>query len=195
MNNISWHDNSRKFAKDSHAIFGASKYSWINYNEDKMIEAYSNSQAKKIGTELHEMAAMLIKNKVKLPDSPKTLNQYVNDAILLDMRPEVQLYFSDLFYGTADAMIVRDNVLHIHDLKTGKTPASMKQLLIYASFFLLEYGFIPSDFDDIELRIYQNDEIKVENPSSDMIVPIMDKIVTVDRMIQKLREDERWRIT
>lgn len=187
-----WHDNSRKFMKDSHALFGASKHSWINYDEAKMIEAYTNANAKKVGTELHEMASMLIKNKVKLPDAEKTLNMYVNDAILLGLRPEQQLYYSDLFFGTADAIGVISNVLHIHDLKTGKTPASMHQLEIYVAFFCLEYDFLPSDFDDIELRIYQSDEIKIHHPETDEIVPIMDKIVTVDNVIQKLKEDERW---
>lgn len=187
-----WHDNSRKFLKDSHALFGASKYSWVNYDEAKMIEAYNNNNMKKVGTELHAMACMLIKNKVRLPDVQKTINMYVNDAIFYDMRPEEQLYYSDLFFGTADAIALRENILRIHDLKTGVTKASMHQLEIYVAFFCLEYDFIPSDFDDIETRIYQNDEIMIHHPTTEEIVPIMDKIVTVNNIIQKLKEDERW---
>lgn len=191
LKNISWHDNSRRFQKDSHALFGASKYAWVNYTEDKMIKTYVNSQAKKHGTELHEMAALLIKNKTKLPNKRKTINMYVNDSILLDLRPEEQLYYSDLFYGTADSIGISKNILHIHDLKTGETKASIQQLRIYAAFFLLEYGLIPSDFDGIELRIYQNDDILIEKPEIDTIVPIMDKIVTVNDIIQKMREDDK----
>lgn len=188
---ITWHDNSRKFQKDSHAIFGASKYSWIHYSEEKMIEAYNNSKAKKLGTELHELAAMLIKQKVPLPDEQHTLNMYVNDAIYLSLRPEEQLYYSQLFYGTADAIGMVDNVLHIHDLKTGKTIASMHQLEIYAALFFLEYELLPSEVDGIELRIYQNDDMKVSYPANDQIVPIMDKIVTTDKVIRKL-EEAKW---
>lgn len=184
-----WHNNSKKFPKDAHALFGASKYNWINYSEEKMIKTYVNSQAKKVGTELHEMAALLIKNKTTLPKKKKTLNMYVNDSILLDLHPEQQLFYSDLFFGTADAIGVRDNVLYIHDLKTGESKTSEHQLEIYTAFFFLEYGFIPSDFDDIVLRIYQNDGIKETHPTADIIVPIMDKIVTVNDILQKMKED------
>lgn len=184
-----WHNNSKKFPKDAHALFGASKYSWINYSEEKMIKTYVNSQAKKVGTELHETAALLIKNKIKLPEVQKTLNMYVNDAILFGLRPEEQLWYSDLFFGTADAIGIPNNILHVHDLKTGETKASEHQLEIYVAYFMLEYGFIPSDFDDIVLRIYQNDDIKETHPTADIIVPIMDKIVTVNDILQKMKED------
>lgn len=191
---ICWHNNTKKFAKDSHAIFGASKYSWLNYSTDKMIETFINSKSKKIGTELHELACRLIENKVPLPDQRKTLNMYVNDAIYFGLRPEVQLYYSDYFYGTADSLGVFEKVLHIHDLKTGKNKASMYQLEIYLAFFFLEYedDYSFDDFDDIELRLYQNDEVEIEHPTADVIVPIMDKIVTVDKIIRKLEENERW---
>ena len=196
LNGFSWNDNSRKIPKDAHALFGASKYHWINYSEDKMIELYTNSQAKKIGTELHETARLLIKNKIKLPDVDKTLNMYVNDAIFYGMEPEKQLYYSDLFFGTADAISVEENeILRIHDLKTGKTPASMHQLEIYTAFFFLEYAdqFIMEDFSDVELRIYQSDDIQTSHPSPDIIYPIMDKIVTVNKIIQRLKGDRNER--
>lgn len=190
--NILWHDNSRKFMKDSHALFGASKHSWINYSEEKMIELYNNNKAKAIGTELHEMAMLLIKNKTKLPDVQRTLNMYVNDSIQLGLRPEQQLYVSKLFYGTADSIGIVNNVLHIHDLKTGKVKASIHQLEIYAAFFFLEYDMIPNDFRNIELRIYQNDEILTAHPKSDDIVPLMDKIKTVDKIIRNMEENDQW---
>jgi hypothetical protein len=187
-----WHDNSRKFPKDAHAIFGASNYHWINYSEEKMLELYVSSQAKKKGTELHEIACGLIKNKIKLPDVDLTLNMYVNDAIYYGMRPEQQLYYSKWFFGTADSIILDNGVLRIHDLKTGKTKPSLHQLEIYASYFCLEYGLIPSDFKDIELRIYQNNERFIEHPGNDEIVPIMDKVITVSKILEKLEEDESY---
>lgn len=188
--NISWKNDRRKVPKDSHALFGASKYQWLRYDVDKMIQVYSSVDAKRIGTELHEAAALLIKNKVKMPEDPKTtLNMYVNDCIYYSMRPEELLYYSDIFFGTADAIGIREGVLRIFDLKTGRTKAHMDQLKIYASFFLLIYDLIPSNFEDIELRIYQNNDIQIEHPTEEDIVPIMDKIVTVDQIIKQMKEN------
>ena len=188
--NFSWHDNSRKFQKDAHAIFGASNYHWINYPDEKMIEMYVNSQAKKRGTELHELAAGLIKNKIKLPDAQLTLNMHVNDAIIYGLRPEQQLYYSEFFFGTADAIGLRDGgILRIQDYKSGKTKPSMHQLEIYTALWCLEYGLLPGDLKDIELCIYYDDDILEDHPDVDQIVPIMDKIVTVDVVLQRLKED------
>lgn len=64
-----------------HAFLGASKYHWINYDEKKLIDSYTNFRAAQKGTELHEFAATCIKLRQKLPKSQKTLNMYVNDAI------------------------------------------------------------------------------------------------------------------
>ena len=191
---FSWHDNSRRFQKDVHAIFGASNYHWINYSDDKMIETYINSQAKKKGTELHEIAAGLIKNKIKLPEAPLTFNMYVNDGILFDLRPEQQLYYSEWFYGTADTIGLEDGILRISDLKTGKTKPSLHQLEIYAAFWFLEYGLIPEDLERIELRIYHDNDIIVGYPGTEEIIPIMDKITTITKVLEKLkdREDESY---
>ena len=113
---------------------------------------------------------------------------YVNDAIGYKMTPEQVLYFSDNCFGTADAISFKNNFLRIHDLKTGEIPAHMEQLEVYASIFCLEYGYKPSEID-IELRIYQNDQIVCYEPSVDDILPIMDKIITYDRIIDKLKEE------
>ena len=43
-----------------HAFLGASKYSWINYDEEKLITSYTNFMAAQKGTELHEFAAQCI---------------------------------------------------------------------------------------------------------------------------------------
>ena len=75
--------------------------------------------------------------------------------------------------------------MRIHDLKTGKRPVHMEQLEIYAALFCLEYKVKPGDIR-MELRIYQNDEILVHEPTAEDILPIMDKIVHVNKMLEKI---------
>lgn len=173
----------------SHAFLGASKYHWINYDDSKLVDTYRKYQATLRGTVLHDFAAQCIKLGQKLPKTKKTLNMYVNDAIGFKMRPEQVLCYSENCFGTADAISFRNNFLRIHDLKTGVTPAHMEQLMIYAALFCLEYRYKPSEID-IELRIYQSDEIAVFEPTAADIVPIMDKIVTFDKIIAKIKEEE-----
>ena len=83
---------------------------------------------------------------------------------------------------TADAISFNDGFLRIHDLKTGAVPAHMEQLYIYAALFCLEYGYHPKDIR-MELRIYQNDEVWVENPTEEEIDPIIAKIKEFDPII------------
>lgn len=175
--------------KGSHAFLGASKYHWINYDEDKLINSYSNFIATQRGTELHEFAAQCIRLGQKLPRSNKTLNMYVNDAIGFKMTPEQPLMYSENCFGTADSIVFRNNVLRIHDLKTGITPTHMEQLRIYAALFFLEYKVKPSEVET-ELRIYQNNEILFLKPELDDIVPIMDKIITFDKILKNMKEEE-----
>lgn len=111
---------------------------------------------------------------------------YVNDAIGYRMTPEQVLYFSDNCFGTADAICFRKKFLRIHDYKSGIIKAHMEQLEIYAALFCLEYKINPADID-IELRIYQMDDIEVLNPNCDDINVVMDKIITADKIINKLR--------
>ena len=172
-----------------HAFLGASNYHWINYDSDKIINTYMRRQATLKGTALHELAAKLIELGQKLPKSKKTLNMYVNDAIGFKMKPEQVLYYSNNCFGTADAISFRNNILRIHDLKTGFTPAHMEQLLIYAALFCLEYKVKPSEIQ-FELRIYQTDEIAIMNPTAEDIVPIIDKIITFDKVIEKIKREE-----
>ena len=131
--------NNHSNLEGQHAFLGASKYHWINYGEDKVAEAYRNFLATQKGTMLHAFAAQCITLGQKLPKSQKTLNMYVNDAIGFKMTSEQILYYSDNCFGTADAILFRNNFLRIHDLKTGKIPAHMEQLEIYAALFCLEY--------------------------------------------------------
>lgn len=181
--------NNHSNLAGSHAFLGASKYHWINYDDDKVALAYKKFLATLKGTTLHDFAAQCIKLGQKLPRSKKTLNMYVNDAIGYAMTPEQVLYYSDNCFGTADSICFRDNLLRIHDLKTGEIPAHIEQLEVYAALFCLEYHYKPSDIA-IELRIYQFDEILVANPTPDIIVPIMDKIVTFDKIIDEIKQQE-----
>lgn len=172
-----------------HAFLGASKYHWINYDKEKVAESYSKFLATQRGTILHDFAATCITLGQKLPKSRKTLNMYVNDAIGYKMTPEQVLYYSDNCFGTADSISFNDSLLRIHDLKTGVIPAHIEQLEIYAALFCLEYKIKPGDID-MELRIYQSDEILYHKPTVEDIAPIMDKIITFDKIINNIKEQE-----
>lgn len=184
---MNFNDHSRDFHRGEHAFLGASTYSrWLNKDIDDILDRYINFMAAtKKGTEDHDFARRCIERRQNLPRSRKTLNMYVNDAIGFRMKPEVELYFSPVAYGTADAIgyYEKKKLLRIHDLKTGITPASMNQLEVYAAFFFLEYKDISLRDTDIELRIYQSNEIFVENPGIDVIAPIMDKLTVASKKI------------
>ena len=180
--------NKHSILEGTHAPFGASQSSWLRYSDDKALDVYKNLQAKMMGTRLHAWAKETIDLGIKQPRSKKTLYAYVNDAIGFKMDTEVVLYYSDNFFGTADSISFRDNFLRIHDLKTGKTPVHMEQLEIYAALFCLEYKVRPGDID-MELRIYQNDEVIVFNPTAEDILPIMDKIVHLYKLLKSLNEE------
>jgi hypothetical protein len=111
---------------------------------------------------------------------------YVNDAIGFNMIPEQILYYSENCFGTADAILFKNNLLRIHDLKTGSSPVSVTQLEIYAALFCLEYDVNPNSID-IELRIYQNDEVRIHIPEKEDILYIMEKIVSFDKELDKLK--------
>lgn len=171
-----------------HAFLSASNYHWINYTEDKLTDAYNRYRAAQRGTTLHAFAAQCIKLGQRLPKSQKTLNLYVNDAIGYKMTPEQVLYYSPNCFGTADTISFRQNLLRIHDLKTGENPTHMEQLMVYAALFCLEYDYKPNEIQ-MELRIYQNDEILYHTPTIEDILPIMDRIVTFDKIINSIKED------
>lgn len=171
-----------------HAFLSASQYHWIRYDEEKIVNRYANQLSIARGTELHEFAAKCIELGQKLPRSKKTLNSFVNDAIGYRMTPEQVLFYSDNCFGTADAIHFDEEkrFLRIHDLKTGVTPAHFEQLLIYAAMFCLEYGQKPHKITT-ELRIYQNDEIMILEPSPDEIENVMDIIIRFDKALNKFK--------
>ena len=168
-----------------HAPFSASQSSWLRYDDEKIIDSYLTKKATEMGTILHKWAKDTIDLGIKQPRSSKTIYSYVNDAIGYQLSTEVVLFYSDRFFGTADAIGLKNNTLRIHDLKTGKTPAKMEQLFIYAALFCLEYKVKPGDIK-IETRIYQNDEIVYANPTAEDILPIMDRIVYLDKLLREI---------
>lgn len=172
-----------------HAPFSPSQSSWLRYDDDKAVEVYMNRKAAEIGSKLHAWAKDTIDLGIKQPKSKKTLYAYVNDAIGFKMDTEVVLFYSPRFFGTADAICFRNNFLRIHDLKTGKTKVHMEQLEIYAALFCLEYNVKPGEID-MELRIYQNNEILVHNPTAEDILPIMDKIVHLNKILERIDGEE-----
>lgn len=178
--------NDHSSLAGQHAFLSASSYHWINYDLDKLTETYHNSQFARRGTELHAFAHEAVRLGIRLPRSTKTLNMYVNDAIGFRMSTEQVLFYSLNCYGTADTVSYNKNLLRVHDLKTGRLPGSMHQLEIYAALFCLEYGIRPGELD-CELRIYQNDEVQVSEPSVDDIAHIMSKIITFDNHIENLK--------
>lgn len=178
--------NDHSKLKGDHALLSASKYHWIRYDEEKFNKTYRSALAARRGTDLHDLAAEMIRLKVKMGRSRKTLNMYVNDAIGYRMTPELILFYSYNAFGTADAVSFRNGLLRIHDLKTGETKSSMDQLMIYAAFFCLEYEQDPFNIE-IELRIYQSDEVLVLVPEKEAIFEIMQKTMFFDRRIDLLR--------
>ena len=172
-----------------HALLGASKYHWIRYSDEKIVDAYKKFRDIERGTKLHELASQCIKMNVHLPDDNKTLSMFVNDAIGYHMESEQVLVYSENCFGTADAICFRNDILRIHDLKTGETKTHMEQLMIYAALFCLEYKVKPTEIQII-LRIYQNNEIIELEPDADDIVHIMDRIITADKIISSINEQE-----
>ncbi|MCQ2075724.1 MAG: DUF2800 domain-containing protein [Bacteroidaceae bacterium] len=175
-----------------HAPFSASQSSWLRYSDEKALEVYNNKKQAELGSRLHEWAKSTIDLGIKQRQSDKTLCAYVNDAIGFKMATEVVLYYSDYFFGTADAICFRKNMLRIHDLKTGTSgniEHHIEQLEVYAALFCLEYKVKPQDIS-MELRVYKQDQVLVHKPTAEDILPIMDKIVHLNKMIEDLEYKE-----
>jgi Protein of unknown function (DUF2800) len=179
--------NTHSGLTGKHAFLSPSSYHWLNYDQQKLEARYYAVVAAQRGTDLHALATDAIRLRVKLAKSNQALSTYVNDAIGYGMSCEQLLYYSDNCFGTADTISFNRNKLRIHDLKTGIIVASEKQLEIYAALFCLEYNVDPADID-IELRIYQRDEIRVYEPTAEAIYYIMDTIIEFDKYIESLKQ-------
>ena len=205
-----WNDHSR--LAGTHAFLSASKPTWRKKTDEELIDAKINSYSQSIGTLLHAYAADCIKLREKLRKTDMrgarldlmrkgipeyaidinrvwpTLLNYVNDSIGYGLDPEIVLYYSPECYGTADAINLDGDLLRIHDLKTGVTPAKMDQLLIYAGLFYLEYGIKPEN-TRAELRIYQMDDVIVCEPEVEEIREVMLDIVEKNRVVQSMSQE------
>ena len=198
--------------KGKHSLLAPSQPYWLEYTEEKLYQKYVSNYAQSMGTALHDLAETLIKNGIKLKKTDKNLvvvhllksgipkpaididriynnfMTYVNDAIGFKLTPEQPLIYSEYCFGTADAISFRNNLLRIHDYKSGTIPAKMEQLMIYAALFCLEYKYKPGEID-MELRIYQNDIVIFDNPSAEDIAPIMDKIIQFNKLLERIDEE------
>lgn len=200
-----------------HAILSASSWRWLNDDRDSLIKRISSQYAQTIGTILHAIAYKHIKYRIKMNKYDKknvmmellangvpsivvdsidfdsmfdNLMAYINDGVGFKMHPEVVLYYSDNFFGTADAIAYNENerFLRIHDYKSGVIPAHIEQLEIYAALFCLEYRFKPSEID-IRLQIYQNNEVLCHDPGPDEIRDVIDKIIDFDKFITQFKRE------
>jgi len=180
--------NEHFHLRDKHAFLSPSSWHWLNYDEQRLEARFHTKRAAQLGTELHEFARRAIDLGIKLPKTRTTLNMYVNDGINYKMATEVCLFYSENCFGHADTISFRRNKLRISDLKTGITVASFQQLKVYAALFCLEYGLSPYDIQ-IELRIYQHDDIKVDEPVPDDIADIMDTIIKFNMRIEEFKTE------
>lgn len=170
-----------------HAFLSPSNYHWLGYNDQKLEARFFAAMSAKRGTDLHALAHECIRLGVKLSKSNQAMSTYVNDALGYKMVCEQTLFYSENCFGTADTISFRRNLLRIHDLKTGIVATSEKQLEVYAALFCLEYGYTPFDIE-MELRIYQRDEIRVYKPIAEGILFIMEKIIEFDQQIETIKE-------
>lgn len=218
---MQWHDHSRQIQKGSHALFPPSQPAWLNdQTVEDVLERACRASATAIGTIVHDVACNCIRYNIKftkneakkllllyLLSSKEKIRReafdieflatnfvnYVTDCIGYVMDPEVELFYSEYNFGTADAIMFDRNkkILRISDLKTGTTPAQFRQLEVYAAHFFLEYGDelgVKVGDCKIELRIYQAGEIVEEYPTAEIILPIMDSIRWHTRVMQSSEE-------
>ena len=171
--------------KDKHALLSPSKPYWLNYDQEQLRKFIISQNAAARGTRLHDLAAKLIEEGLKLRGSTQTMTAYVNDAIGYGMSPEVALKYTDNCFGHADAIGFDHGLLRIHDLKTGSGPVHMEQLEIYAALCFMEYervyGLKPQN-TKVVLRIYQNDQVQEFSPDKDR----------VEEIICMIKEREAW---
>lgn len=210
---MQWNDHHQLEGK--HAFLGASNFHWTNWNDETFENRYYGQFSTVIGTAIHALAHDCIVSRTKLTkhdahliditlyhayvpkdayDPNLILNNlipFVNDALGFHMSSEILLYYNVYCFGTCDTISFdeKNKLLRIHDLKTGTTPTHMEQLLIYAALFCLEYHKNPHQFNT-ELRIYQNFDILIANPTPEEIDHYMDLIQNRSKLIMSYLERE-----
>lgn len=204
--------NHPEIREGSHAVISPSRHILKpDYTIEQFDKFVHSTYATSIGTSIHALAADLIKSRIRVTekeaakmielklwqdhiprnvfdanDYVHTFVPYVKDGIGFGMRAEQVLKYSDYAFGTADTIKFNPvkGELRIHDLKTGKIPATLDQLVSYAALFFLEYNIKPADVS-VTLCIYQNGDILTGLPKAPDIVPIMQKIVKLNDYYQK----------
>lgn len=180
--------NRHLLREGEHAFLSPSYYHWINYTPTRLAERWTSHQASTMGMVHHRYAQLEIVAG-RHSSYVGTLGMYINDCIDNKMTTEQVLFYSENCFGTCDAIGYRYRKLKIFDLKTGVTIASIHQLEVYAALFCLEYEIDPYNIN-MELRIYQDDQVQVFDADPDDISFIMQKIVEHDQQIQRLRLEE-----
>lgn len=197
-----------------HALLSPSKHSWINDSDEEFMQRLCNSYLATMGTLIHKECRDFIFYKRPMTKNERRYMEvrlmsqgipeavfevvdfekifanvcnYVKDAVSFRMDPEVVLFYSELCFGTSDAILYdeKKRILRVHDLKTGFTPAKMDQLYIYAALFFLEYSYVKMSDTKIELCIYQNNEVVIDEPGIDIILPIMETIKRFNNIAAK----------
>ena len=186
---MEWNDHWR--LEGRHATLSPSGYHWLNYDADKMRRVTWNNYSKEDGTKMHELASNMILYNIMPEDNENALNQFVIDALTMFKEPmssEILLYYSDECFGTADAIYYNEDKQHlqVHDLKTGVSKPSFKQLWIYCALFCLEYGYKPEKMT-FECRLYQLGAMDIDNPQPKQIRSIMKQIVEMSNVIEGVR--------
>lgn len=171
-----------------HAFLSPSSSHWLRYDEQKLEARFYAAQSARRGTDLHAFAHEAIRLGQKLTASNGSIAAYVRDGIGYKMSCEQPLVYSRNCFGTADTIAFRRSKLRIHDLKTGVTRTTVEQLEVYAGLFCLEYAVSPFDIE-IELRIYQRDEMRDYFPAPEHIFNIMDTIIAHDLQLETIREE------
>lgn len=205
--------NNHSNWEGKHAVLGASKYTWTNDTREEAIIRWKKSYIPMIGTLLHAYAQDRVIYKEHLVRASKgdvsiylqkngiprnvfdiesimdNLIPYVNDAIGFRMAVEKPVGYSDLAFGTSDAIqyYERKKVLRIHDLKMGTHEAKFDQLFLYAAFFFLEYNLKPED-TEMHFRIYQSGEIK----DTDKLYSQEELVELVNSKIMATIEKDQW---
>lgn len=85
-----------------------------------------------------------------------------------EFHKELAMFHPDLG-GTADAVVIDGDIIHVIDLKTGRSPvkaSNNKQMMTYALGALTRHGF---NFTEVVLHIYQPNNISRESYSTDEI--------------------------
>lgn len=208
-----WKDHSNDKHNGAHAFLAPSNNSWEGYDDEKTISCFVGSKAKDAGTEIHKFACRRIIRRMELGPNDidslifymvenwipmyvikhmqievifETVRKYVNDALYFGLDPEREVYYCEDAYGTADTIGFDGVVLRVHDLKTGKIPATFKQLEKYAALFCLDYDIAPEEFET-ELRLYQNSDILVEHPEASVIRHHIDEYVHKNQLIYEFK--------